>query len=149
MTYKNLPKYIYSLALALTLLTAFGIANTTQAQNRDWDRNQDQDRWEDRREQRERQRRDRDYEPNGGYRDNGNYGGYGNNGGRYGGFYTRDEEKGFKDGLRRGQEDAQSRRIPDPNNSSHYRKGNSDYRNGFRQGYKRSYFQHAPSRNRW
>ncbi len=145
MTYKKLPKYIYSLALALTLFTAFGIANTTHAQSRD----RDQDRWEDRREQRERQRHDRDYEPNGGYRDNGNYGGYGNNGGRYGGFYTRDEEKGFKDGLRRGQEDAQSRRIPDPSNSKHYRNGNSDYRNGFRQGYKRSYFQYAPARNRW
>lgn len=44
MTYKNLPKYIYSLALALTPFTAFGIANTTHAQNRDWDRNQDRDR---------------------------------------------------------------------------------------------------------
>jgi hypothetical protein len=74
------------------------------------------------------------------------FGSYGRGG--YGGYdnYNREEEKGFRDGLRRGQEDARDRRIPDPNNSSHYRKGNDDYRRGFRQGYQSGYRQSAGRR---
>ncbi|HZS09745.1 MAG TPA: hypothetical protein VFD58_33270 [Blastocatellia bacterium] len=58
------------------------------------------------------------------------------------GSYNRDEEKGFHDGLDRGQEDARDRRIPTPNNSSHYRKGSESYRKGFRRGYAQGYRGH-------
>jgi hypothetical protein len=56
---------------------------------------------------------------------------------RYGN--SRDEQKGYHDGLNRGREDARDRRIPDPSNSSHYRKGNDAYRAGFRHGYQQGY----------
>jgi Ni/Co efflux regulator RcnB len=58
------------------------------------------------------------------------------------GRYNRDEEKGYHDGLDRGQEDARDRRIPTPNNSSHYRKGSEAYRRGFRRGYAQGYRGH-------
>jgi hypothetical protein len=50
--------------------------------------------------------------------------------------------------LRRGQEDARDRRRFDPNNSSHYRKGNRDYREGFRRGYAQGYRQYVSYRRR-
>ena len=79
----------------------------------------------------------------GGYGDdrygNNRGGGYGNGGYGNGGFYNEEQEKGYRDGLRRGQEDRDTNRIPDPNNSSHYRKGNADYRLGFQRGYDNSY----------
>ena len=53
---------------------------------------------------------------------------------RYPGYDYREEEKGYRDGLRRGREDAETRRVPDPANSSHYRKGTNAYREGFRRG---------------
>ncbi len=136
MNNKNFKKYFYALAFALTLMTAFGIASPTQAQNRDWNR----DRWED------RNRDNRGYYPNGGYDDYR----YGNNN-RYGrnSEYYKQQEKGYRDGLRRGKEDAQSNRIPDPNNSSHYRKGTEPYREGFRQGFRESYRQYSQYRRRW
>lgn len=62
--------------------------------------------------------------------------------------YNRDVEKGYHDGLDRGQEDARSRRNPTPNNSSHYRNGNPAYREGFRRGYEQGYRQYARNR-RW
>ena len=52
---------------------------------------------------------------------------------------SEDYQKGLRDGLRRGQEDLRDRRIADPNNSSHYRKGNTAYREGFRRGYVQGY----------
>jgi hypothetical protein len=50
--------------------------------------------------------------------------------------------------LRRGQEDARDRRRFDPNNSSHYRKGDRDYREGFRRGYAQGYRQYVNYRRR-
>jgi hypothetical protein len=126
MNFAGLKNYLYALSVAVMLVASglFG-ATTVQAQNRDWDR------WEERRERREdwrdRQRRDRydDYD-------------------RYGRSdrYNREVEKGFRDGLDRGEKDARTNRVPDPNNSSHYRKGNDAYREGFRRGYNRGYRQH-------
>jgi hypothetical protein len=67
-------------------------------------------------------------------------GGYGN-GGYGGGSGGYEEQKGYRDGLDRGQEDSRSGRSPNPNNSSHYRSGNSLYRDGFRRGYAVGYRQ--------
>ncbi|HZS05691.1 MAG TPA: hypothetical protein VFD58_12705 [Blastocatellia bacterium] len=148
MKYERLKKYVWSLAVAVTFVLSSGLAGNAlvQAQSRDWDR----DRWErrerERREEewRERQRRERQNYPYGGY---GNYGGYGRNGGDYG--YSREEQKGYRDGLNRGQEDARDRRSPNPNNSSHYRSGNGAYREGFRRGYAQGYRQYGGGYRRW
>jgi hypothetical protein len=105
--------------------------------------------------ERERARRTynypRTYPRNGG----GNYGygggnyGYGGGNYGYGGGYNNGEvQKGYRDGLDRGQEDARDRRSPNPNNSSHFRSGNSAYREGFARGYQVGYRQYAGSR-RW
>ena len=66
---------------------------------------------------------------------------------RYG-YNSRDEQKGYRDGLDRGREDARDRRSFNPNNSSHFRNGNSAYREGFRRGYAQGYRQNGYSR-RW
>jgi hypothetical protein len=128
--------------------------------NRDWSRAREIERAREIARAREIQRqrdwqlsqRNRIYRtyPNGG----GYYGGYGNNGygnygygnpgyGGYSSYGSYDQQKGFNDGLTRGQEDARSGRIADPNNSSHYRNGNSLYREGFRQGYAQGYQQYG------
>ena len=124
----TLKGFVYSLMVAATLIFSAGLFDTTTAQAQDWRR----DRWEDRR---DRQRNDGWY--------GGGYGRYGNNS-----AYRRDQEKGYSDGLNRGQEDARDRRSFNPNNSSHYRNGNGAYRDGFRQGYEQGYRQYARSR-RW
>jgi hypothetical protein len=82
------------------------------------------------------------YENNGRYdnRGYGNDGYYGNNG-NYGN--SSEEQKGYRDGLRRGREDAQSNRRADPNNSSHFQKGSQPYREGFRRGFFESYRQYS------
>lgn len=82
------------------------------------------------------------------------YGGYGNGGyrgsyGGYGGGYNNSEvQRGYYDGLNRGQEDARDRRSPNPNNSSHFRSGNAAYREGFVRGYQVGYRQYGGGR-RW
>lgn len=86
------------------------------------------------------------------YRNNGNYGYYGNrnygynnsygyNNG-YGGYNSAEYQKGYRDGLDRGQEDARDRKRATPNNSSHFRKGSATYRQGFSQGYNVGYNQY-------
>src|SRR5882672_3227231 len=75
------------------------------------------------------------------------YHGYNNYGyGNYGN--SSEEQRGYRDGLNRGREDAQTRRIADPNNSSHYRSGNAAYREGFHQGYFIGYRQYSGYRGR-
>ncbi len=72
---------------------------------------------------------------------NDNYGygnrGYGND--DYGYNNNADFQRGYRDGLDRGQEDAQRRRAMTPNNSSHYRSGSQSYRAGFERGFYESY----------
>jgi len=62
----------------------------------------------------------------------------------YGYGDRREESKGYRDGLDRGQKDARTNRRADPNNSEHFRNGNRDYREGFRRGYFEGYRQYAP-----
>ena len=75
------------------------------------------------------------YRRNDGYYDN--YG-YGTNNSEY--------QKGYRDGLDRGRQDAQTNRAMDPNNSSHYRNGNSSYRAGFERGFYQSFRQYSGRR---
>ena len=88
----------------------------------------------------------RTYPSYGGY---GGYGGYRGGYGGYGGGYNNGEvQRGYYDGLNRGQEDARDRRSPNPNNSSHFRSGNAAYREGFVRGYQVGYRQYGGGR-RW
>ena len=144
MNYTNFQKYAYSLVVALMLVAVAGMTSNAQAQfqDRDWNRERGDD----------RQRRD-NY-PNGGYDNNDRYGnnnGYGNNGrnGRNSEYYYKEEQKGSRDGMRHGKEDAEKHRIPDPNNTKQYRNGSDPYRVGFRQAYAQSYRQFSPYRRRW
>src|SRR5262245_41431373 len=89
----------------------------------------------------------------GGYPGGGYYGGYpgggysGYPGGYYGGSgngsFSNWQQRGYRDGLDRGREDARSGRYPTPNNSEHFRDGNAAYRQGFARGYQIGYGQYA------
>jgi hypothetical protein len=97
----------------------------------------------------DRNRRNRGYYGNDGYYGNrGNNGYYGNRGyDNYGyGVNNSEFQKGYRDGLDRGRKDAQTNRVMDPNNSSHYQRGNSSYRAGFERGFYQAYRQNS---NRW
>lgn len=85
------------------------------------------------------------YENNGRYGRNDGY--YGNDGNRGYGYNSAEEQKGYRDGLDRGQKDARTNRRADPNNSSHYQKGSQAYREGFRRGFFEGYRQY--SNRRW
>ena len=158
----TMRKVVLSLMAVVTLMMVAGSLTPSFAQwpwerGRTNDRSNDRnnDRYEDRNNRRSRDQQDRDVYDND--RNGNNRGGYGNNRGgndgygnnrRNGGFYNEEQEKGYRDGLRRGQEDRQTNRIPDPNNSSHFRKGNADYRLGFRRGYDDSYPTNYGNNNR-
>lgn len=129
MNFKTWKQTALKLALATAFLIPAGAATSSTAYAQIWQRpdiwrdQRDRDRRDDRRDDRWDDRRD--------------------NRGRNSSWYREQEQKGFRDGLRRGQEDAETRRIPDPNNSSHYRSGNEAYRDGFRDGYRQGYRQNA------
>lgn len=82
---------------------------------------------------------------------NDRYGNYdGNRNNRYGNYGSNSEEqRGYQDGLRRGREAAQTRRIVDPNNSEHFRRGSAAYREGFRRGFYENFRQYSSYRSRW
>jgi len=156
-----------SMAAAFVLSTGFASSSLVQAQNRDWGRGRWENRQDDRRDdwrlrqqERERQeqerlRREREayrnrnngtYRDDGYYRNNGRYGrndGYYGNDGQYGnyGYNNGEVQRGFRDGLDRGQEDARDRDSFNPNNSQHYRNGSAAYREGFQRGYAQGYRQ--------
>lgn len=134
MNFKTWKQTALKLALATAFLVPVGATTSSTAYAQIWqrpdiwrgDRDRDRDRDRDGRDDRWEDRRD----------------GRWDNRGRNNSWYREQEQKGFRDGLRRGQEDAETRRIPDPNNSSHYRKGNEAYRDGFRDGYRQGYRQY-------
>jgi hypothetical protein len=154
---QNLKKYIMTMVMALGFVVAPGLS-TAQAQW--WPR---QDRRNDRRDEaRERERARQRYEWERRQRNrNNNPWGYGDGryendrwgndrwgNGRNGNYgYSAEEQKGYRDGLDRGQKDAKTNRVMDPNNSSHYRKGSQAYREGFRRGFFEGYRQY--SNRRW
>jgi len=119
MNLQKIKKYALAFALAAGFVIAPGLSSLSSVQA--------QDDWRYRRDRRD-DRWDR--------RDD-----------RYG-YNSRDEQKGYRDGLDRGREDARDRRSFNPNNSSHFRNGNSAYREGFRRGYSQGYRQYGYSR-RW
>ena len=59
-------------------------------------------------------------------------------------YNSRESDKGFRDGLDRGRQDAKTNRVANPNNSEHFRNGNPEYRDGFRRGYFEAYRQYSP-----
>ena len=135
MNIQGIKKYGLAFALAVGFVVVPGLSSLSAVQAQDdWRYRQDRrdDRWDrGRQRDRDRDRWDRRDDRNGSY-----------------GYNNRDEQKGYRDGLDRGQEDAQHRRSFDPNNSSHFRKGNFSYREGFRRGYAQGYRQSNYSR-RW
>lgn len=128
MNIQKFKNYAFAFALALGFVVVPGLSSLSNVQAQDWRYRQDRrdDRW-DRRDDR-RDRRDDRWDNR---RDN-----------RYG-YNSGEEQKGYRDGLDRGREDARDRRRFDPNNSSHYRNGNSYYREGFRRGYAQGYRQNG------
>jgi hypothetical protein len=126
MNLQKVKKYALTFALAVGFVVVPGLSSLSSVQAQDdwrYRQNRRDDRW-DRRNDRWDRRDD-----------------------RYG-YNNRDEQKGYRDGLDRGREDARDRRSFNPNNSSHFRNGNSAYREGFRRGYAQGYRQNGYSR-RW
>ena len=130
----SIKKMVGSIALAAIFVTSLGVSSFAQDWRRgDWGRQDD--RW-GRNDRRDDRRNDR-------YDDR-----YGRND-----RYSREQfDKGYRDGLDRGRKDAQTNRRRDPNNSSHYRKGNEFYRRGFERGFFEAYNQYSNygrGRGRW
>lgn len=163
---------LLSLGLAGAFVLSAGLSSTATASAQDWRRDRrDNDRYDQRRDRDWDRRSDRNrngvddrYERNRNNRIDRNRNGvddrYENN--RYGydpyrrnrgyddnygyGMNNGDYQKGYRDGLDRGRKDAQTNRVMDPNNSSHYRKGNASYRAGFERGFYQSYRQYSGRR---
>lgn len=123
MNIQNFKKYAFALALAIGFVVAPALSSLGVVQAQDWGRGRWHDRPDDRWDDYDRHDRWDDRWDNR--------------------WERRQEYRGFRDGLDRGQRDAHTYRRPDPNNSFHYRRGNRDYREGFRRGYFRAYRQHA------
>lgn len=129
----RIKQTIGTLALAALFVTSLGVTGFAQDWGRDrWDRRDDQWGRNDRRDDRWG-RNDRWDDRNS--------------------RYAREQmDKGYRDGLDRGRKDAQTNRRRDPNNSSHYRKGNEFYRRGFERGFFQAFDQHSNygrGRGRW
>lgn len=167
MNKQGLKKVAAGLVIVLSLFFGIGVISTpeAQAQRRDhrWDRDRnnrrdnDRDREWDRRRQAERARaiararqrqreRDRYYR----YDDRRNYPYYGNTGryDRYGRYDSSEVQRGYRNGLKEGLDDAEDRDSFNPSRHSSYRDGNPSYRNGFFRGYEEGYRRYAYSR-RW
>jgi hypothetical protein len=163
----NLKKAIVSLMLVSGVVLGVGAFSTANAQGWRRDRNRDgiPDRYETRRgrpdfnrngipDQYERNRRYGIDRNRNGVDDRYEYNryGYGNRNYGYGGYYgnggynSSEFQKGYRDGLDRGREDAQTHRAMNPNNSSHYRSGNQTYRAGFERGFYEAYRQYSGRR---
>jgi len=159
MNIQKIKKYAVALALTAGFVIIPGLSSLSEVQAQGWWRNA-QNRRDDRRDDRRDNRRDRRNDRRNDRWDNRNdrwdnrndrwdnrNDRWDNRNDRYG-YNSKEEQKGYRDGLDRGQKDAKTRRIADPNNSSHYRSGNSAYREGFRRGYAVGYRQYD-QRRRW
>ncbi len=152
MNIQRLKKISLGIGLGIAFISSCGmiLGITAQAQGQPYDRYLR--RQSERRQWRERYRGGYGYGDLRTYPYDG-YGSYGRYGGAYG--YDNRHEKGFRDGLDRGREDARDHRFFDPNNSSHYGEGDPAYRQGFRQGYAQGYREYAQryrqyrGRGRW
>jgi len=162
---KGIMGIVFSFILLLSSGMVLGTTAQAQDQNRDpyWQQDRNDHRDRDRQWRRDR---NRDRYRNGGSYQRG-YPPYGSNGryGRYGdgsGYNNVAEQNGYRVGLERGIDDARHGRSYNPNNSSHYRDGDSGYhsqygskdaykaayRDGFSRGYDEGYRQNGGNR-RW
>src|SRR6185503_12267955 len=164
-----LKKAVTGLAMALSLSFCIGIISTStvQAQSRNygWQRDRDDRRYDDRnsewyrRQQIERAReiarqraieraRQREWERNRNTYGNRRYDPYYNSGsyGGYGGYNSGEEQRGYRNGLKEGLDDAHDRDSFNPSRHSSFRDGNPAYRRGFARGYEQGYRQNAYSR---
>jgi hypothetical protein len=57
-----------------------------------------------------------------------------------------EEQRGFRNGLKEGADDARDRDSFNPSRHSSFRDGNVYYRRGFGRGYQEGYRQFAPGR---
>ncbi len=157
MNFQKIKKYVVALALTAGFVIVPGLSSLSEAQAQGWwrygqnrrdDRRDDRrDNRRDRRDDRRDDRWDREHDRWHDRNDRRNDRWDDRRDDRYR-YDNREVEKGYRDGLDRGQKDAKTRRIADPNNSSHYRKGNEAYRDGFRRGYAVGYRQ-FDQRRRW
>jgi len=146
---RRFTNVVGSIMLTGSILLSVGAASSAQAQDWRWER---QRRYEEQRRREEiiRQRQIERQRRNGYYGVDRNRNGvddryeYTNNG--YYGNNNPDFQRGYRDGLQRGREDAQTNRAMTPNNSSHYRDGNATYRAGFERGFYQSYRQYSGRR---
>lgn len=154
---QRLKKALAGLVMAASLVFCFGIITTPEAQaqrrDREWLETMQRARAREIARERARERardraRQRDYRygTRRNYPYNGNYG-YGSYG-RYGGYNNSELERGFRNGLKEGRDDAQDRDSFNPSRHSSFRDGNPAYRDGFRRGYEQGYREYGYSR-RW
>jgi hypothetical protein len=140
-------KGIVSMALTGSFIVGAGLINNANAQDPRYDRRRPVESTGNI--DRNRNGIDDRYEVNGQVDRNQNgipdnqerYGRYGRdqryNGNR--GYNNGDFQRGYRDGLSRGRDDARTNRAMTPNNSDHYRSGNPSYRAGFERGFYEAY----------
>ncbi len=134
-------------ALVVALLLGSGLMVTTaEAQNRgrDWGRDRNRDErygpW------RRGGDRDRDWDRDDDWnRRNRNSGWWGNSRNNYPtrGYAQAELQRGFRNGLKEGRDDAQDRDSFNPSRHSSFRDGNSAYRQGFANGYRQGFREYA------
>jgi hypothetical protein len=162
MNIQKLRKAFTGAAIALALILSSGIIGTTaeaQVRGRYWqgDKNRRDDRsgglwrqraremWLERQRERARNRNTYRY---GNRRNYPYYGGGYDSYGRYGGYNYSEEQRGYRNGLKEGRDDAEDRDSFNPSRHSSFRDGNPSYRRGFYRGYEQGYREYARYR-RW
>lgn len=151
MNIQRVKKAITGAALVLTLILGSGlIVNTAEAQsrNRGWGRDRDTryGPWRIP----GRGSRDRDWDDDDRWRGRNRNSGWWGNSRNYPsrGYRQAELERGFRNGLKEGRDDAQDRDGFNPNRHSSFRDGNSAYREGFARGYRQGFSEYARYR-RW
>jgi hypothetical protein len=155
MNMQRLKKAITGAALVLSLILGGGIfVNTAEAQSRDrgWQRDRDGNyrRGPWRIPGRNNRNRDRDRDDDWRWERNRNSGWWGsrNYPSRGYGYNQSELQRGYRNGLKEGRDDADDRDSFNPSRHSSFRDGNPAYRDGFYRGYRQGYSEYARYR-RW
>ena len=141
MIFKAIKTTGLSIALVVTFLVAASSVNAfaQDGRGRDRDRDDRQDNRRDRDDRKDNHRDDDDRKDN--HRDGDDWKDNHHDGDDWkdSRWERFDERRGYRDGLIRGREDALEHRRFNPFGYPRFRFGSSDYREGFRSGYARSY----------